>query len=360
MPRKISATLAVAGATLALSFSPALADGPPSTPPVRTADAAAPAPAQPQVAPAPAQAPVRAGPIQAPAQPQATAAAADAPPRTGAVTLASGAVSMNVPAGYLLYSPAEAQAYLQRVSAPAPRGEILGLLAPAGTRPTHQNFWGAVVAYEPIGHVSPDGGAALAAPGLADDVRAARTAAQRGFEGFAAQPAFDASAASLTWAERTAQPGPAVRDLRYEQRLLGRQGVVSFTSIGRSDQLSQIVAAAPATLQSASFPAGQRYADFAPGDTASRFDLAGLVTGRESATAQIASDAGPPGAPAPAQKQGFLGGAGLQGLFPWIAAGVVALAALGWFILGRRRRPEDDAEFPADERAGSGQAPTTT
>ncbi|MBL8548790.1 MAG: DUF2167 domain-containing protein [Hyphomonadaceae bacterium] len=336
--RLIRTTLAVAALAAFSSpilMAPALADGPAAAPRYTS-----PAAAEPAVAPSPSQAPVRAGPIQP------TAETASAAPRTGQIALANGAAQLNVPAGYLFYGPAEAQAYLQRTSAAAPRGEVLGLLAPAGTRPESADFWGSVITYEPVGRVMPEGAALLTSAEMAANTRAARQEAGRGFEGFVAQPAFEPGAASLAWAERTAPDAPAAKNLRHEQRLLGRYGALSFVTIGRFDQFDQIRTSAPTMLQMASFPSGQGYNDFnASTDQTSRFDLAGLVTGKESATAQAASEAGG----ATPTSQGFAGsGAGIQGYFPWIAGGVVALAALGWLLLGRKKpKPDDEDEAPA-------------
>ena len=357
---------ALIGAVLALA-APALGDGRPETAPLPPRAAA-----QPQVAPAPSAAPLRAAPVQpsaAPAQPApaaapaaATAAPAAAPaaaaaPRTGAITLADGAVVVTTPAGFEFWPAAEAQAYLQRANAPAARGQVQGMLAPAGSRPTQANFWGTVVAYEPIGHVAADSAPGLQAASFEADVRAARTAEQRGFEGFAAQPAFDPAGASLSWAERSAATAANARDLRHEQRVLGRAGVVSLTTVARNDQLGAINAAAPDMLGSVAFPAGRRYADFiAQTDPASSYDLPGLITGRQS---EVATAAGAQGLAAVPEKTQ---GAGIQGWFPWIAVGVVVLAVLGWFVMGRRNKDveEDDAEADAAPAERAPDAPPAT
>ncbi len=351
-------TAAACALALACGAGLAWADGPPETPPYRPppAPAAQAAPLRPapvQVAPAPAQAPVRAAPLQ-----RQSAAPAPAAPaaRAGQISLADGAVTLTVPAGFELLSPAEAQAYLQRAGAPAPRGDILGLVAPVGVATTSADFWGSVLAYEALGYVPPDNAAALTAPAFEGAVRTARTSAARGFERFETAPAFS-PAGALSWAERTAPDGPATRNIRHEQRALGRGGVASLTSVVRANQLGQLVAAMPAFMQGLSFPAGQRYGDATASDRRAAVDLPGLVTGEQN----VASAAAATG-------QGFVqtnaggqaGGAGLQGLFPWIALGVIALAALGWFAMGRRDRAADsddyDDEDEADERPAAQQA----
>lgn len=293
-------------AAAALVFAPcAFADGP--------------GPAQPNVA-AP---PVRAAPVQAP-----TTTAPQG--RSGAIDLMNGGLHLNVPDGWLFYSADEAQAFMARNGAPAPSGTVLGLLARADQRIDQPGAWASVVSYQPIGYVQNSTASALSAPTLEADVRAARTQQQRHFEGFAAPPAFTAASSDLTWAERAAAPGAGGKDMRYEARKLGRNGVVALTSIGSADQQQAMQTAAPEMLAMISFGQGQAYADFVQGtDRVSTFTLPALVTGVE------------PVAPAPVaqtpQQSGQTGWNGLSGYFPLIAFGVIALA-IGGYVLTRRRR----------------------
>lgn len=316
---------------LAAMAGPALADGPPETPPTRAAPAAP-------------QEPVRAQPLQ-PTTPAAETTAATGP-QTGTIPLANGAAAVVVPAGYEFWPAAEAQTFLQRANAAPPPGQVLGLVATAGAQPTDQDFWGTVVSYHPIGYVPPDSASALQGETLEADVRQARQDANRPFEGFVLPPAFD-PAGSLSWAERTAaQPSPTVRDLRHEQRLLGRAGVLTLTTIARTDQQGQAVNAAAAIRQSTSFASGQRYADAVETDARSNYDLKGLVTGVPNAAIATAASAEAGGV---AGKSKEKSGGGLQSWFPWIALGVVGLAGVGWFVLGRRNRDLDDDDDDDDQ-----------
>ena len=275
--------------------------------------------------PGPAQPNVAAPPVTTTPAPQTPAPQG----RSGAIDLMNGAVHLNVPAGWLFYSADEAQAFLARNGAPAPSGTVLGLLAREDQRIDQPGAWASVVSFQNIGYVQSTTAGALAAPTLEADVRAARTQQQRRFEGFAAPPAFTPASADLTWAERVAAPGAGGKDMRYEGRKLGRNGVVALTSIGSADQQPAMAAAAPEMLAMISFGTGQAYTDFVQGDRVSTFTLPALVTGVE------------PVAPAPVaqqpQESGQTGWAGLSGWFPVIAFGVIALA-IGGYALTRRRR----------------------
>ena len=273
-----------------------------------------------------AQPPVHAAPIPATTASQG---------RSGEINLNQGGLTLNVPSGYRYYSPENAYAFLQRNNAPAGACTVLGMVAPANERVDRAGAWATIVGYKDIGYVPANTASGLTAPNFETDVRAARQAANRPFEGFAVQHAFDDTASGLSWAERSAAPGAGGKDLRYEQDKLGRRGVACMTSIGSADQMSAMIAAAPDLYSMVSFSAGQTYADFVPGtDTVSAFTVPALVTG-------VAPP--PPQALVSTTTETTQGGfAGLGRYFPWIAIGLIVLAGLGYMMTRRRRDPSPD------------------
>jgi uncharacterized membrane-anchored protein len=278
-----------------------------------------------------AAAPVRAAPVQ-----PATDANAAPQGQSGIIPLNDGAMTLNVPDGYRFYSAAEAQAFMIRNNASAPDGATLGLLARAGDDIRANGTWATVISYDAIGYVQPETAAGLSDANFETNVRDARTTQNRAFEGFVAQPAFDAAAPNLVWAERSAVPGAGGKDLRYEQKVLGRNGVACLSSIGSADQLDDITAAAADLRGMLSFSEGQRHADFQPAsDRVSAYSVPGLVTGVPSTQPQDIADAASTGA-------GQTAFGGLAGWFPWIAFGVVGLAIVG-FVMMRRRRDAEPA-----------------
>jgi uncharacterized membrane-anchored protein len=305
MEQGIGRFAAIFAAAFLLCAAPAFADGPDSV----TPDVAAP--------------PLRAAPAPAPT---AAPAAAEVG-RTGAIPLRDGAFTLTVPAGYRFYSADEARAFLRHNNAMAPRGEVLGLLAPANARLDAPDLWATVVSYDAIGYVPAESASGLASPTFEADVRAARTDQSRPFEGFALQASYEPSTNSLAWAERVASPGAGGRDLRHELRLLGRRGVVGFTSLGSADQMGEMTAAAPTLLSMVSFPTGAAYGDFqAASDEVSQYEVPGLVTGvPKPAIATVAADGA---ADTPS--------GGLPPLFLWIAGGVVLAAGAGYLFMRRR------------------------
>lgn len=282
-----------------------------------------------------AAAPVRAAPVTQPpaAQPAAAPAA-----RTGVIPLGDSGLSLNVPTNYRFYSADEARAFVQRANQQLPSGDIYGLLARNGEDVRAPGTWATVVSYDAIGYVQPQTASGLTDANFETQVRDARQAQSRRFEGFATTPSFNAEAPYVVWAERVAAPGGAGgKDLRYEQKILGREGVAGMTSIGSADQQPAIAAAAATLRGMLTFAEGKRHADFqAASDTVSDYSVPGLVTGvptpREGQQLVNVADNG----------SGQTAFGGLSGYFPWIALGVVVLAGGGYLLM--RRREDDDFE----------------
>jgi uncharacterized membrane-anchored protein len=279
--------------------------------------------------------PVRAAPVTPPAN-----AAAAPQGRSGVIPLGNDGMSLNVPAGYRFYSAEEALAFLQRANAAAPAGVVYGLLARAGDDIRAPGTWATVISYDALGYVQPETAAGLSDANFETQVREARQTQNRRFEGFAADPSFNTETPYLAWAERIAAPGGAGgKDLRYEQKILGRKGVAALTSIGSADQMPAIAAAAAELRGMLSFPQGERHADFqAASDDVSAYSVPGLVTGVPAASTQAIADTAAGGS-------GQTAFGGLSGYFPWIALGVVVLAGAGYLMM--RRRDDDDEEEEA-------------
>lgn len=320
MQRKLVHTLLCA---VAMLLAPAaFADGPGDAGPDRAA------------------APVRAAPLA----PQGAANEARPEGRTGVIPLNDGEVTLNVPRGYAFYPAAEAYAYLQRSNATAPSGAVLGLVALNNADIRSPETWATVVSYDAIGYVQPETAAGLGDSTFEDDVRAARRAQNRAFEGFAALPAFDAEAPHVVWAERSAAPGAGGKDFRHEQKSLGRYGVACLTSLGSADQMDEIVAAAANLQAMLTFPEGKRHSDFQPADDqVSAYSVPGLVTGVPASTQTVANVAGTNGA-------GQTAFGGLAGWFPWIALGVIAIAIVGYMMMRRRNEDDDGDDDDGDDK----------
>ena len=281
----------------------------------------------------------------------------------GEISLANGGVRLFVPANYYFLPAPEARAYLQRIGAQAPSGEVLGMVAPAGSRPIDDGFWGAVISANPLGYVAEDRADRFAATDFIDEVRGARTASAPRVEAFSSPPLHDPSRHATTWSERYAASTPSTRNIRNEQRLLGRNLVAGVTIDSRADQLATVAAAAPDVARMVSFPAGQGYGDYIAGrDATPSYDLPSLLTLKPRPTPETAALPAPTPEPAPApapsggvpaKSSGLqqvaepasaaapaaaFTAADIQKWLPWLGGGLVALAIIPWLVgLARRR-----------------------
>ena len=311
------------------------------------APAATPAPA-PAPTPAPAAAPSPApAPAATPAPTADTAATAALPPattpitagpagRSGMIAVPSSDLSLTVPTSFLFYPPDAARAHLSRLGAPAPTGDIVGMLAPADLTPGQDSFWGAVLTYQQIGYVNAASASGLEEAGFDQTVRQARASAQRSFQRFETPPAYATAQNALSWVEQTAQPQPTAVAYRAETRVLGRRGVAGITAPARADQLAQVKAMAPTLAGMIGFSQGNAYADFnGQVDTASVYTVPGLVTNLPATG--VAQTAGAGGPEAAAGKDG-----GGTNYLPWLVGGAAVVGLLAWLALGARRRPEDE------------------
>lgn len=361
MRRQVLCAAFVAAVTIGLvAGQPVFADGPGGLERGAIARMAPPVPTPPPPPPAPAAAPkveappaVVATPVAPPppppaAEPASTAVAtATAVPATGVAEASNLPFAIVAPQGWRVYTPEEARTYLRSANAALPAGEIAGMIALEGTTPTAADFWGTVISYQPIGYVPPENAAYLSAPAFVNEVRAARQQAGRPFEGFATPATFDSNSSALSWAERTATSG---RNFRHEQRVLGRPGVIGLTTVALASQQPAIAANLTTIRNAVSFSAPQRYRDVTPGDATARFDLPGLITGREKAGAVASPAASGTGVPVTTNATTPQTAAGLGSWLPWLGLGLLALILLGWLLMGGdRRRRREEAEFDRDE-----------
>jgi uncharacterized membrane-anchored protein len=292
--------------------------------------------------------------------------------QTGEISLAGGTLRLNVPATYYFLPAPEARAHLQRIGAPAPAGEVHGMVAPSGTRPIDDGFWGAVISTNPLGHVAEERADRFAATDFIDEVRGARAAPAPRVESFASPPIHDASRHLTTWTERYAGAATA-RTIRNEQRLLGKSAVAGVTIDARAGQMTSVAAAAPEIGRMLSFTSGNAYADYRAGtDPAALYDLPSLLTLKTKPATVAAqplpapTSSGTPQAGIPAQSSGLqpvnggdapataVGAGDIQRWLPWIGGGLVALAIIPWLVglLSRRRAaaPARERRAPREER----------
>lgn len=211
--------------------------------------------------------------------------------KAGTFALDGGVAEVTVPDDYYFLAAKDARFVLEKIWENPESPTILGMIFPRRYSPFEAESWAITVEFDPMGYVSDEDAASYDYDDLLqtmkDDTNAENEwRVQNGFQkiellGWAAEPHYDATARKLYWAKKLHFDGDQIDTLNYNIRVLGRKGVLLLNFIANAEQLPEIEAALPQTLQMLSFTEGNRYADYVPGvDTVAAVGIGGLIAGK--------------------------------------------------------------------------------
>jgi uncharacterized membrane-anchored protein len=111
---------------------------------------------------------------------------------------------------------------------------------------------------------------------------------RRGWEtmhiiGWAVPPAYNTTTKRLEWA--TLFESQSERGVNFFTKILGRRGVTSVVLVSSPDDQAASVVALNQVLTGYDFNAGERYAEYKPGDKVAEYGLTGLILGGAVAAA---------------------------------------------------------------------------
>ena len=184
----------------------------------------------------------------------------------------------------------------------------------------HDLSWVAYFSFSPVGYIRDD--ESLDADALLESIDEGTRQGnverrKRGWDtlrilGWSFEPKYDQQLNALEWAILAETEQSNSRVVNYNTRLLGRRGVMEVTVVTGPELLDTSVAAFKELMPGYQFAAGEKYAEFRPGDHVAEIGLAALITG---------------GAAAVASKKGFFTAIGVLLLKFWklLAVGVVAV-----------------------------------
>ncbi len=225
--------------------------------------------------------------------------------------------------GHVFLDDKGTRRFLELMGNPPREGHYL--LAPASLD------WFAVFSFDPVGYVKDDEKidpdalleALKKSDGPGNEERKRLGMAPIYVDGWHVPPHYDTGTRRLEW-------GMRLRDekggghVNYTSRLLGRSGVMSAILVSSPQTLAQDMKDFNAALAGFDFSAGEKYAEFRPGDRMAEYGLGALVLG---------------GAAAAAAKTGLFK---VLGKFLWVIVGGVVVG--GWALLkkrlGRRDPPQ--------------------
>lgn len=186
--------------------------------------------------------------------------------------------------------------------------------------PTHDE-WEAYFAFSEDGYIKDD--EKLDADELLATLRENQAASnierrRRGWpeleiEGWHVPPRYNPTSRTLEWAMRLKDESGGAT-VNYNTRLLGRKGTMTVQLVTSPENFDASLAEFKSSLDGFAYSAGERYADYKPGDRVAEYGLAALITG---------------GAVAVAGKKGFFGAIAAFFAATWklLLAGLVGAGA---------------------------------
>jgi uncharacterized membrane-anchored protein len=217
--------------------------------------------------------------------------------RQGVLKTSDGMAQLTVPEEYYFLDDADAQLVLEELWGNPPDTTVTGMIFPRSGW-AWSNSWGALISYDPMGHVSDDDAASYDFDAILSDMQTDTLDGnewrkQNGYPattlvGWAEPPHYDAQTKELYWAKDLHFDGDTADTLNYDIRELGRKGVLIVSFVAGMDQLAEVKAAAPDIRKMIEFTEGNRYADFQPGvDTVAAVGIGGLIAGKLAAKAGL-------------------------------------------------------------------------
>ena len=210
--------------------------------------------------------------------------------RAGTVELPGGVATVDVPEGYGYIPPANAHTLLEDIWG-NPEAETLGMLLASET-PTNADLDYAVdITFVADGYVDDEDARDLDYGELLGQMQEGTEAENEAREaqgypaihlvGWAAQPYYDAERKRLHFAKELAfADDDGGNTLNYNVQFLNRRGYLNYNVIGGMDAVPRVNAKLDELLASATFPEGERYADFdSTTDEVAAYGVAGLIAG---------------------------------------------------------------------------------
>ncbi len=192
---------------------------------------------------------------------------------------------LKVPAGYVFLNPAETAKFMTLTHNIG--GGTQYFFAPQDLS------WEVTFNFKDDGYVKDDqkiDADALLASIKENTVQANKVRRERGWDemevtGWQTPPHYDPESHRLEWAVAGRDMKTGQQVVNFNTRLLGRGGVMSAVLMTEPDSMTAATSDFKSTLTGFDYTAGQRYAEYKPGDKVAEYGLAALVTGGAAAIA---------------------------------------------------------------------------
>lgn len=181
---------------------------------------------------------------------------------------------LKVPQGYRLLEGDQARVLVEQLWGNPENPNTLGVLIPQRVSPTDKEVGGIIISFEPTGYLNDDDAQRInynrllysMKEELQEDnlLKGGRSVGAIKTVDWAFPPYFNKSNHSLHLAKVFKFESKLSPFLNYEVRLLGRNGALCLTAIGKASDLQKIKAQLESVLEYTQFTFGNRYEDFNP------------------------------------------------------------------------------------------------
>lgn len=209
----------------------------------------------------------------------------------GVVPIADGVAQLTIPAGFKFLNAEQSKYIISEVWHQSPQPDLTGMLFPQSADPLNKNSYAVIINYEPRGFVRDIDAGRIDYDKVLQNLQRdeADDNAERKTMGYPAvhlvswvqKPVYDKAFNELSWAKEVQVGKNNAHILSYNIRVLGRNGIISMSAEGSTDDLALLNSDMSKVLHMASFTNGNRYTDFnIHTDKVAAWTIGTLVTGK--------------------------------------------------------------------------------
>jgi uncharacterized membrane-anchored protein len=209
----------------------------------------------------------------------------------GVVPIANDVAQLTIPTGFKFLNAEQSKHIISEVWHQSPQPDLAGMLFPQSADPLNKDLYAVIINYEPRGFVRDIDAGRIDYDKVLQNLQRdeADDNAERKTMGYPAvhlvswvqKPVYDKTFNELYWAKEIQVGNNNAHMLSYNIRVLGRNGIITMSAEGSTNDLALLNGDISKVLHMALFTNGNRYADFdVHTDKVAAWTIGTLVTGK--------------------------------------------------------------------------------
>jgi len=211
--------------------------------------------------------------------------------RYGVIPIANGIAQLTIPAGFKFLNAEQSKHIISEVWHQSPQPDLAGMLFPESGDPLNKNSYAVIINYEPRGFVRDLDAGKIDYDKVLQNLQRDEEDdnAERKTMGYPSvhlvswvqKPLYNKASNELYWAKEILVGNAGAHILSYNIRVLGRNGIITMSAEGPTDDLALMNSDMAKVQHIASFTNGNRYTDFdVHTDKVAAWTIGTLVTGK--------------------------------------------------------------------------------